>query len=137
MDAAKILAERLTRDFAERAREFHAGRAAADDDERQQAALRHRIGLPLGRFKRQQHTPAHFERVVQGLEPGCARGPFGMAEVRVRGAGRDDQEVIRHGLAVGHDRARCRIDRLHIGQEHFDVLLMPQNPANRRRDVAR
>ena len=76
MDAAEVVAQRLPRDFGERAREFHAGRPAADDDERQQAPLRLRIGLALGGFKRQQHAPPHLQRIVQRLETGRAGSPI-------------------------------------------------------------
>ena len=44
----KFVAERLPRDLGERAGQLDAGRAAADDDERQQAAPRVGIGLTLG-----------------------------------------------------------------------------------------
>ena len=31
---------------------------------------------------------------------------------------------------------RGRIDRARLGQQHLDVLLAPQDPSDRRRDVA-
>ena len=89
MDAAEVLAQRLPRDLGERAGELDAGRPGADDHEREQTALLVGIGLPLRRLERQQHAPPHLERIVERLEPGRARRPFGMAEVGVRRAGRE------------------------------------------------
>ena len=61
-----------------------------------------------------------------------------MAEVRVRGAGREDQVVVRDRIgARDGDRAADRIDRANVGEEDFDVLLLSQHPADRRCDVAR
>ena len=59
-----------------------------------------------------------------------------MAEVRVRRAGRDDQVVVRHRSRSVTTMRRDGIDRADVGQQHLDVRLMPQNPADRRRDVA-
>ena len=97
-----------------------------------------RVRFTLGRFERQQHPPPHLERIVQRLQPGRARRPFGMAEVRVRRAGRQHEIVVRDRLgAVDHHAAPGGIDLAHVRQQHLDVLLVAQDPANRRRDVAR
>src|SRR5689334_17805362 len=58
----EVAAERMTRDLGKRAGEFDASRTSADDDERQQTALRRWIGLALCGFEREQHPPPHFER---------------------------------------------------------------------------
>ena len=52
------------------------------------------VGLALGRLERQQHPAPDLERIVERLEPGCARRPLGMTEVGVRRAGGDDQVVV-------------------------------------------
>ena len=109
----KSCAQRLARDLGERAGQLDAGRPAADDDERQQAALLRRVGLALGRLEREQHPPPHLERIVQRLQSRRARRPLRMAEVGVRRAGRDDQVVVRdrrRAAVDGPDR-RARADR--------------------------
>ncbi len=136
MDAAEIVTERLARDFGQRARQFDAGRPAADDDERQQALLRLRIGLALGGFERQEHPPPDLQRIVERLETGREGRPFRMAEIRVRRARRHDQVVVSERLTIGDDDFRRGIDGSRIGQQHLDVLLVSENPADRRRDVA-
>ena len=60
--------------------------------------------LALGVLVREQHPAPHPQRIVQRLQPGRDRGPFGMAEVRVRRAGRDDQVVVFERLAVVEQR---------------------------------
>ena len=98
----KSSTQRLPRDFGERAGQFDAGRPAADDDERQQALLRVGIGLALGGLEGQQHPPPDLQRIVERLEARRPRRPFGMAEIGVRRAGRDDQ------IVVGDNRRRDR-----------------------------
>jgi hypothetical protein len=60
-----------------------------------------------------------------------------MPEVRVRGARRDDQEVVPHFAAVGaHDHPARWIDRRNLGEQHLHVALAAQHPADGRGDVA-
>jgi hypothetical protein len=136
-NAPEILWQRFARDLGERAGQFDARRAAADDGERQQAALSSGIRFALGCFERQQHAPADVERIVQRLQPGRTRFPFWMAEVRVRGPARDDQIVIRDRAAIELQLAFRRVDSVDIRQQHLDVFLLPQDPPNRRGDIAR
>ena len=88
IDVVELLLQRLPRDLRERAGQLHAGRAAADDDEGQQRPLAVAIGLALGPLERQQHAPANLQGIVEGLEPGRARLPVVVAEVRVGDARR-------------------------------------------------
>ena len=127
VDVPEVLAQRPARDLGERAGEFDAGRTTADDHECQQTPLCIRIGLALRRFEREQHPPSDLERIVQRLQSGRTRRPFGMAEVRVRGAGRDDQVVVRSQRlwCAAASRTRIeghsslgRIDRASLGQQH-------------------
>ena len=72
------------------------------------------IGLALGRLERQQHPPPDLQRIVERLQARRARRPLGMAEVRVRGAGRDDQVVVRIDASPPssrRSRAGRRVDR--------------------------
>lgn len=40
------------------------------------------------------------------------------------------------GTRADEDALSCRIDLARVGQQHVDVLLVAQDPADRRRDVA-
>jgi len=137
VDPPEVVAQRLTGDLGERARQLDAGRPGADDHEGQQTALDGRVGFTLRRLEREQHPAAHHQRVVERLESGRVRGPFVVAEVRVRRAARQNEIVERHVAGVRAREIRGRIDRRDVGQQHFDVLLFAQHPADRRRDVAR
>ncbi len=129
--------ERVPRDLRQRSGEFDARRPAADDDERQQAALLHGIGLPLRRFESDEHLPANLERVLERLQSRRHLAPRVVPEVRVRDARRDDQVVVRR-FAIGEmDDVRLEVDRRRLGEPDADVGLAAQDPADRRRDVAR
>ena len=133
----EVAGERLPRDLGERARHFDAGRPAADDDERQQRRPLRRIALALGALERQQHAPPDLERILQRLQARRDRPPLVVAEVRVRRPGRDDQEVVVE-RAVGQQQSiALAVDPDGLGEQHLDVLLPAQDPADRRGDVAR
>ena len=97
----------MARDFRERARELHAGRTAADNDEGEEPPGGLRIGFLFGGLERQQDPSPDLQRVVQGLEPRGARRPFRMPEVRVGSARRHNQVVVRNG-------GFCRLPRMTI-----------------------
>jgi hypothetical protein len=68
-----------------------------------------------------------------------------VAEVGVRGAGRDDEVIVEDRRAEAallgwtrgdEDPGAGRIDFLRIAEQHFDVLLPAQDPPDRRCDVA-
>jgi hypothetical protein len=137
-DVPEVLAERVPRDLGERSRELDAGRSAADNHERQQTALLVGGRLAFGCLERQQDTPPDVERIVERLQARRARRPLGVSEVRVCGAGGNDQEVERdRGTFVEEHPHSGHVDVGGVGEQHRDVLLMAQHPADRRRDVAR
>ena len=65
------------------------------------------------------------------------RLPFVVAEVRGPRACRDDQVVVRHFAVREAEALAWHVDRHCLGQPDFQIVLPPQDPANRRRDVAR
>ena len=112
--------ERVARDLGEGAGQLDAGRPAADDDEGQ--PLR---GAPRRRSSRsacskaREHPAPDLERVLDRLEAGRVRLPLVVAEVGVRRAGRDDQEVVAELCAVGEPHALRRgVDRHHLAEQH-------------------
>ena len=71
------------------------------------------------------------------LQPGREPRPVVVAEVRVRRARRHDQVIV-GDRAVGEDDGPGRdVDGRGLGQDDLDVLLAPEDPADRRGDVAR
>ena len=70
---------------------------------------------------------ANLQRVVQRLEPGRVERPVVAAEIRVRGAGGDDQLVVGQ-LAIAQTYAlRVRLHRRGLGQEDGDIALCAQD----------
>ena len=119
VDVAEVVRERVPRDLGDRAGELDAGRAAADDDEREQRPLLLRIALALGRLERDQDPPPDLERVLDALEAGRDRRPLVVPEVRVRRAGREDEEVVRQRITVREpDGPRRQVDRRHVAEQH-------------------
>ena len=93
VDAAKIVGQRFTREFGDRAGELDPGRAAADDDEGQLRRAQRSVALAFGALEGHQNSPAHRGRVLERLEAGREALPFVMAEIGVPGAGRQHQRI--------------------------------------------
>ena len=94
VDGLELVAQRLPRDLGKRACQLDTGRAAADDDEREQLTLAARILLALRALERNQDAPPDRDRVFQRLQSRRVRLPVRVAEVRVTGSSRDDQPVV-------------------------------------------
>src|SRR6185503_19095076 len=112
------------------------GGASADDDEvqrRVRAGLQH---LAFSEFKSKQDTAANLNCVFNGLEAGGQIGPFVMPEVGVGGPGGDHEVVVIHGIAaLEMDLPLIEVEADDLVHQHFDVLLVANNGANRRGDI--
>ncbi len=95
IDAAEVCGERETRELRDRARELDARRACADDHEAQQPLAPRGVRLHLGGFERAQDPAADRRRVVDRFQARRVGLPVVVAEVRMRGARRDDEVVVR------------------------------------------
>ena len=72
------------------------------------------------------------------LRPGAIALPLVVAEVRVGHAGRHDQVVVGDGIALGEDDVLLRSGDRSDGPQHdLDIALAPEDPADRRGDIAR
>ncbi len=91
----EVAGERLPRHFGDGAGHLHAGRPAADDDECQEAPALALVTRQLGLLERRQDAAADARGILDALEPGRECGPVVMTEIRMRRAGRDDEEVER------------------------------------------
>ena len=137
IDAAEIHGQRLARDLGDGARHLDAGRAAADDDEGQEAALLGLIGRKLGLLEREQNAAPDARRVFDALEAGRELRPLVVAEIGVRRAGRDDQIVIRQVDRLRAQELGGLIDAGHVGHQHGRIGLAAQDVADRPGDVGR
>ncbi len=138
VDRPEIALQGVARDLPERPGELHAGRPAADDHERHPLATPVGLGLALGRLERDEDAPADLGRVLDGLEPGRDGRPFGVVEIAVVGAGRDDERVVIDGSAVRqHDLAAVHVDVDRLAQDDRRVALLAQHGPQRLGDLAR
>jgi hypothetical protein len=102
----------------------------------QQAALNRRITFSFGLFKSDEHLSPDRDRVLHRLEAARVRFPLVVSEVGGPRAGRDDEGVIRH-LAIGKRHAfLLRVDRGRLREEDLEIRLTPEDPPDRRGDVA-
>jgi hypothetical protein len=94
VDALVLLGQHRAAQLADGAGRLHAGGAAPDDHERQQALAHRLVRLLLGRLERQQHALADLDRVAHVLEAdGVLRPVVVTEEVGLR-AGRHHQPVV-------------------------------------------
>jgi hypothetical protein len=77
-------------------------------------------------------------RVLDGLEPGRDRRPLRMVEVRVMGAGRDDQGVVPDRAAIRErDLALLGIDADGFAEDHGRVAVLAEDRSQRLGNIAR
>ena len=129
----------LPRDGGDHAGELGTGRTRTDDDEGQPCialGIGHRFLRPL---EGEEDALPDVDRVADALQARRELLPLGMAEVRVPRSGGDDEIVVRdlERLGVDHDDPPLRIHSLRLGEQDGGVRLVPQQPADRRRDVGR
>ncbi len=120
---AVVAVQRVARELGDLARHLDAGRAAADDDERQPRCARLRVVLDLGRLEGREDPRAQVERAGQRLQLRRVLGPVVVAEVRVRRAAGDDELVVLERCAsfaarevVDRDGARREVEAGHLGR---------------------
>ena len=137
VDRPEVAPERVVRDLAERAWQLHAGRPAADDDERHPLAAALGDVLALRRLEGDEDPAADLEGVVDRLEALREPRPLVVPEVRVPGPGRDHERVVRDRAAVGQlDLAPLDVDPGRLAEEHRRVPVATNDAPQRLGDLA-
>ncbi len=132
----KSRARRVLRDLAQRAREFDARRAGPDHHKCQPGLPFIGVDLALGKFKRRKNPPANLQRIADAFQAWRILRPVVVAEVRMPGAGGDNQIIVRKLAVVRRHHLAIQVDRRGLDQQYFDVLLMSEDAANRRSNIA-
>ena len=132
------MAQHHVEELGQRAGVLHAGRAAADDHERQPLRLLHRIGA-LGRpLQARQDVVAQPHRLVEGLHADGPLGQLRIAEIGVGAAGGQDERVVGDRVAAGHrHRPGLEVDAGHPGLAEPDVAGTAEHRPERIGDVGR
>ncbi len=137
INGAEIAAERFAGDLAERSRQLHAGRAAADNDEGEQRRPLFRVSFPFGGFEGEKDLAAHLQRIVDIFQPRREWRPLVMSEVGMTGPGGENQIVERYD-AIREDHLLVgEIDAGHFGQLGGRVRLLAEDRADRVGDISR
>ena len=124
-------------DLRQRSGQLDSGRAPAHDEKGEPLLPPRWIVLALRRLVGEQHAPPDVDGVLQRLQTGRVLLPFGVAEVGVRGAGRDDEEVVRHHAVAEQHALAAHVDGGRLAEDHPGVLLPAEDAPDGRRDVAR
>ena len=103
IDVAEVATQRVERQLADLARHLDAGRAAADDDEREPGVAISLVRRRLGCLEGGEEAAAGGECALDRLHLDAVRPPVVVPEVGVGRAARDDEAVV-----VQPPRARAR-----------------------------
>ncbi len=137
IDPSEIVTQRVARDLGNRSGHLDPGRAAPDDDEGQQPDLLVAIRGKLRLLERQQNPLADHGCIGDPLQSGREPRPFLVAEIGVRGAGREHKIVVVKAAFVGLDAARREVDCGDFGHHDAHVGLAPEQVAGRPCNVGR
>ena len=140
VDVAELVRERLVRQLGDLAGHLDTRRARADDDEGEQPLAVLGVGRRLGELEGTEDAPPQLERVVDVLHARRVAGEVVVAEVRLAGAGGDDEAVVgRDGRLVQRvrgDGAALDVDLGDVAEDGAHVLVAGEDVAGRRGDVA-
>ena len=136
VDRPEVAGQDVTGDLAEGAGQLDPRGPAPHDHERQERLTPRGILLALGRLEGEEHAPPDLQGVVDVLEAGGQGPPLVVAEVGMARPGRQDQEVVLEGVAVGEpDPPRGQVHRARLTQQDPDVRAAAQDVADRLGDV--
>ena len=125
IDVPERAFERVVGEFGDLPGHFDAGRACADDGERQQLLPAGRIAGALGLLEGTKDAAAQLQRIVDRLHAGRPLGEMVVAEVGLAGACRDDQAVVGGDVGVAEQlRADGLVRQVDVGdvaEQHLCV----------------
>src|SRR3954465_9970240 len=101
-----------------------------------------RIFFRLRLFERLQDLVAGRQGIGEALQPWRELLKFLMTEIAMRGAGREDQVIVRNRYSFAIRSANkyepsFSIHSRDLSQDHRRILLMPENATNRSRNLSR
>jgi hypothetical protein len=137
IDAAEIVAQRHVGEFGDGARHLHAGRAAADHHEGEEAPPLFGRGRCFGMLEGHQDAATDAGGVVDILQSGRHALPVVVAEIGVPRAGRDDEMVVSHFAVLDRHGPLLLVDAQDLAQQDALVGRAAQDGADRLRDLRR
>ena len=136
--------QRVARELADLPCHLDAGRAGADDDEREPGSAPFGIGLLLGRLERAEDAAADCQRALERLHLRRMLAPLVVAEVGVLRAAADDERVVpdavlhRNAVDRAEQQLACReVEVGDLGEQDAHVAVSREDRAQRIRDLAR
>ncbi len=136
VDVAEVGRQGVLREFGDGAGKFDAGRAGADNDKGQQRRPPFRIALAFGAFEGHQDTAPERGGVLQCFQAGRERLPFVMTEIRVTGAGGENERIVGQCVAVIEQHPfAILVHAGHRGEQGRHFRAMAQQIADRPGDL--
>ncbi len=141
VDVLEVHRQYAVRQLRDLAGDLDAGGPPADDHEAEPGLPSLGVRGESSHLERPEDARPKLERVVDRLHPGRPARELVVAEVRLPGAGGDDQAVVRdlepHPVgAEGRDDAPFEVEPHDLRELDPRVSLPPQDVSNRRRDLA-
>src|SRR5579872_1303631 len=137
IDRGEFVGQYLVRDLRQCSGKLNARWTTAYDHEVQRKMRFATESLLLSQFKSKQYAAADLEGIFDGLQAGRVRLPIIVAKVGMAGSGGDDEVVIRH-IEIGQaDDAICEVKVLYLAEQHFNIVVVANDPADRRSNLPR
>src|SRR5215471_14792359 len=137
MDRAEVVAQRVSRDFGERARQFYARRSCSHNHEGEPGRAARGFGFALSPLEGQQYSAAEVGGVFQRFQPRRDRLPGIVAEVGIALSRRYDQSVVGDRFPGENQAAASRVQEDGFVQDDPRILLPLQQIAQRSRNFTR
>ena len=109
VDPSELADQGLPGNFCECASHLDAGGTSANHAEGRPEFAPFRVGFFFGGLECKQHSPADFERVLQGFQPGGVLFPIVTAKVTVRGASGNDEVSLDQRGSIGKQGPLARV----------------------------
>ena len=133
----KIPIQDRSRQIGKRPCQLHAGRTATHHHGGHQRLTMRLVLTTFRALVSEQQVAPQAHRVVEGFQARRVLRPVIPTEVG-RAAAHRDHEVVKREFTIGQDHPPPgRIDRSHLGQDHLQIRLPPQQGADRLRNIRR
>lgn len=137
LDRSELAVEAVSREFGDRAGEFHTRRPTADNDESKPPAAHFRILAVLRLLESDQKPTADIGRILQPLKAWSKGRPIVAAEIAVLCAGRQHQVVVANAAMTEQHLPRCGRNGRNAAEDNPYVRLLAKHAADRCCNVGR
>src|SRR5690606_15596816 len=111
-----------------RSSQFNTRGTASYNDETEQILAFARVNRDFSFFERDQQATTNFRGILNTLQSWCERSPLVVTEIRVHGAGSEDEEVVRQRWhRIRNHLLGRKVDPAHLRHDHSGIGLARQD----------